>query len=136
MNPLLKVIDDYKKDVAYGIKLFHKKYGEVNLLREWRKNNIPQVGKLSDTVEYQFHGIGCNLDFGTHDTDFNFGDNQRYDGFDLWRITLYIEGKKVYTEYNNNEEKIKNDFQDLIDNGIIVCSHFENDRLCYLKEDL
>lgn len=58
------------------------------------KNNIPQVGKLSDTVGYQFHGIGCYLDYGAYYVNFDFGDNQRYDGFDLWRITRYTEEKK------------------------------------------
>lgn len=46
MNPLLKVIDDYKKDVAYGIKLFHKKYGKVNLIREWRKTIFHKLVNL------------------------------------------------------------------------------------------
>ncbi len=117
---LKTVIDDYLVEVQKGINLFKLKIGDTPPLVAWRNNDIPQQGKLSDDVEYQFHGIGCVLVFPEYEVDFDFGPDNRNDGFDLWRLSLYVSSRAERYPYYQDEEKLKKEFENAVEANVIA----------------
>ncbi|WP_431078424.1 DUF6896 domain-containing protein [Pseudomonas siliginis] len=47
---------------------------------------IESCGEVIDGIEYELHGIGCAIHFPTESVDFDYGSNNRIDGFDEWRL--------------------------------------------------
>ena len=128
---LKQLINDYLSDVKMGASLIEKQLGEENNIKDWN-NYIPRSGTLSDTINYQFHGIGCLFEFEDYDVDFDFGENWRIDGFDLWRLSLYVEERpSKYLKYND-KSKLKQDFEQAIEQGVIYKSKSVHDNLYYL----
>jgi hypothetical protein len=116
---LKALIDDYLADVANGIDLFKLKIGDKNPLKAWRDNDIPQKGNLTDDVKYELHGIGCLLVYPEYEVDFDFGPDERIDGFDLWRLSQYVAGRvNRYPEYEDTNN-LKRDFEQAVNNGEI-----------------
>ncbi len=113
------LISDYLADVQKGISLFKEKIGDTHPLSAWRNDGLPQKGKLSDDVEYQFHGVGCLLIFPEHEVDFDFGLGGRVDGFDLWRLNLYVESSPEKYSYYNGNDLLKKDFELAVEKGEI-----------------
>ncbi|OCQ23658.1 hypothetical protein A7985_06870 [Pseudoalteromonas luteoviolacea] len=113
------LIDDYLDDVARGVELLKELTEGKPPLRAWRDNDIPQKGLLTSGVEYELHGVGCLLSYKDYDVDFDFGPDDRADGFDLWRLTQYVSergGKyNMYTKSNN----LKQDFEQAVKEGTI-----------------
>jgi len=71
-------------------------------------------------VEYQFHGIGCLLIFSDREVDFDFGPENRTDGFDLWRLTEYtLSCPEKYPEYKD-KDKLKQDFENAVQQEMIT----------------
>jgi len=120
MNPKLKtVIDDYLDAVKQGMALFVEKVGDTPPLVAWKEKQIPQKGNLSKEVEYQFHGIGCLLIFSDYEVDFDFGPDDRFDGFDLWRLGQYVSSRlDKYPDYQD-EDRLEHDFDQAIKGGEI-----------------
>ena len=105
------VIEDYLQEVEHAVMLFKDIIGDKNPLKAWKDNDIPQKGKLTEGVEYEFHGIGCVLIYKNHEIDFDFGPEGRYDGFDLWRLTQFIESRaEKYPRYQD-KDVLKGDFE-------------------------
>ena len=118
-KPLQKVIDDYLSKVEQGVSLFKKQLGDKHPLQAWGNKDIPQRGKLSDAIEYEFHGIGCALIFSDCEVDFDFGPDDRVDGFDLWRLTQYLLScPNKYPDYS--ADKIKKDFENALEHKAIT----------------
>jgi hypothetical protein len=71
------------------------------------------------------------------DFDFAFFPEPRHDGFDLWRITGFIQNQiSKYPEYQD-KNKIENDFNELIKNGIIIKPKLDNiTTLYFFRETL
>ena len=107
-STIIPLIHTYQQYVAEGIALFRSNLGvRGHLLRAWRRSSlppdpaadakngpaIPQRGTLDTDrdITYSFHGAGCRLEFGDHMVDFDFGPDQRFDGFDAWRLHLLAE---------------------------------------------
>ncbi|WHI48193.1 hypothetical protein [Microbulbifer sp. VAAF005] len=113
-----KVVDDYLAAVGKGISLFKKEVGEMPPLEAWRDKKLPQSGSFPSGVEYQFHGIGCLLIFNDCEVDFDFGPDNRSDGFDLWRLSGYISScPQKYPAYS--EENLKKDFAEAVSQELI-----------------
>jgi hypothetical protein len=103
-SAIIPLIHIYQQYVGEAIGLFRSNLGvRGNLLRAWRRSLLPPDPKdlndgpaisqrgsldLDRGITYSFHGIGCRLDFDGHVIDFDFGPDQRYDGFDAWRLHL------------------------------------------------
>ncbi len=90
MNDLEQLIVEYLKEVEQGLKLIDQKIGRRDILAAWRQKLLPRKGVLQDGIEYELHGIGCCLIFPDHMVDFDFAPGGRSDGFDLWRLGLYV----------------------------------------------
>lgn len=117
---LNRLIDDYLTDVAYGVSLFKKLTGDKAPLKAWRDNDIPQKGVLSDGIEYELHGIGCLIIYPDYDVDFDFAPNDRIDGFDLWRLSLYLKERVGRYPAYENVDILKKDFEEAIKKGNIA----------------
>ncbi len=118
---LLSIIQDYQSAVKKGVTAMQEHYCTQELLQGWKQKEIPKTGKLSSGVAFDFHGVGCFLELDNTEVDFDFGPNDRYDGFDLWRLKIFMESRKNEYDnfYLNNLELLENHFYDLEKNNII-----------------
>ncbi|MFJ3008834.1 DUF6896 domain-containing protein [Pseudomonas fluorescens] len=112
-DKILKVlITDFLEDVESTLKLLEKKFGSRSLHQLWKDKKISQRGEVSEGISYQLHGIGCMIEFPDHCIDFDFGPNERTDGFDAWRLFNYAcdhpEKYPSYTKLENIEAGLKN----------------------------
>ena len=120
MNNIFKIIKDYQKTVQIGVLALQKEYSTKTLLNDWNNGLIPKSGKLKSGMEFEFHGVGCILTINNIDVDFDFGPNNRFDGFDLWRISNFIdEFEDKHPLYKKNNNQLKVDFLGLEKNKII-----------------
>ena len=79
----------------------------------FRQSGIERSGKL-DSYSYAFHGIGCRFKFEGFTVDYDYAENGRIDGFDLWRLSrfgeqfdefrVYIESGQIDLDFKTAEE--------------------------------
>jgi len=136
---LLDIIKDYQEAADRAVKIFQKKYNVDNLLQGYHGKVYTQTGKLIEEglYFYAFHGIGLAAHFKDKivDFDFAFFPEQRHDGFDLWRITNFVENQRnKYPEYKD-KKKIEKEFNELIDRGIIAIPKLEHSTNLYFLTD-
>jgi hypothetical protein len=136
MKGILKLINDYQNAVKFGVEQMQKEFNTKQLLRAWGSKAIPKEGVLKSGIEYDFHGVGCMLTINNLDVDFDFGPDDRCDGFDAWRLGLFVnERPRLYKRYFENEQLLKNDFQELIEKNIVIKpGWFPGSSLCYFAD--
>jgi len=127
---IMELITDFINTVNDGVQIFKDKYGVSNLLEGWHKGLYEQTGKLRDLgIEfYAFHGCGLSLHFRNKKVDFDFVhlSEQRYDGFDLWRLHGFVNGQpKKYNKYLDRSN-LEKDFKLLIEKEVICLPIQEN----------
>lgn len=120
---LINVIRDYQDTANLVVAIFKKKYGVENILEAWHQNVYKQTGKLKGLgiKFYAFHGIGIAVKFSDKFIDFDFAEipELRHDGFDLWRLTSFIESQpKKFGKYLD-KSVLQRDFENMINEGII-----------------
>lgn len=121
MKDILALINDYQDTVRFGVEEMQKKFNTRQLLRAWKSNAIPQHGILNSGTEYDFHGVGCFLTINNITVNFDFGPDDRYDGFDLWRLGCFVDERpELYKEYFENKNLLEKDFQSLVENHVII----------------
>ncbi|TSJ47605.1 DUF6896 domain-containing protein [Fluviicola chungangensis] len=135
----LDIIKDYQSLADKAVKIFQNKYQVNNILEGWHSRKYEQTGKLPDEglSFYAFHGIGLAAHFKDEivDFDFAFFPEPRHDGFDLWRLTNFIQNQIAkYPEYEDNK-KIEREFNDLIKNGVIAKPKLEFSTTLYFFKD-
>lgn len=121
---LLDIIKDYQSGADKAVQIFKEKYNVEDILEGWHRKVYKQTGKLIDEglYYYAFHGIGLAAHFKDKivDFDFEYFPEPRHDGFDLWRLSNFIQNQRnKYPEYKD-KEKIEREFYELIENGIIA----------------
>lgn len=138
-NELLKIIHDYQLSVKKGVSEMQEYYSTKELLKGWKSKRIPKSGKLPSGIEFDFHGVGCFLEIEGVETNFDFGPEDRYDGFDLWRLTYFMKSRKNASDnfYLKNSELLEIHFNDMEKNKIIYRPNwFPGTTLYYfIKED-
>jgi hypothetical protein len=114
MRPeLLQLINDYQQYVAKACRLLREHlHEEDSILGVWQTRKIPQRGFLDDsrTIRYFFHGIGCRVEFGSIMVDFDFGPDERHDGFDAWRLSRFaktVATHASFVDHNQLHEELK-----------------------------
>ena len=123
---IIDMITDYQQTVDYVMMAFKEEFNRTDLLTACRHDKIyPQDGKLQKhhIKRYAFHGIGLAVEFDdntTVDFDFAFLPEQRYDGFDLWRLSEFVSSRPGRYGKYLDEKKLEYDFNSLIKQGIIV----------------
>ena len=69
------------------------------------------------------------------DFDFAYFPEPRHDGFDLWRLTNFIQNQcNKYPDYQD-KEKIEREFNELIKNGVIAKPKLENSTTLYFYKN-
>jgi len=132
---LLDIIKDYQISTDKAVQIFKKKYKVNDILEGWYSRVYEQTGKIIDEglYFYAFHGIGLAAHFKDKIVDFDFAyfPEPRHDGFDLWRLTGFIQNQhNKYPEYRD-KEKIVREFNELIKNGIVAQPKLENSTTLY-----
>lgn len=91
----MTLIQRYLEAVAQLTARLAKAYGVESLFLARRDGKIPRSGSFGDGGEFQFHGIGCNIDDGFISVNFDFFADGRTDGFDAWRLHTFAEDNSV-----------------------------------------
>jgi hypothetical protein len=99
---LESLIFDFLTAVEDSLVLLERQFGSRSLLALWREKKIEQRGELRHGISYQLHGKGCMIEYPEFCIDFDYGPNERTDGFDAWRLYNYAcefpEKHKKYTD--------------------------------------
>lgn len=111
------LIHEYLTQVEKATILLEQTFGTKNILQLWRSKEIPQRGRITDNISYELHGIGCRVDFSGVCIDFDYGPNERVDGFDPWRLYIYAcEVPHRYKKYTN-QNTLKLEFNNYVAQG-------------------
>lgn len=95
------LITDFQKTAKSVAEIFYNKYNTQELLLAYRnKKIIPREGSFDLIKEYSFHGGGLYAKIENVEIDFDFGENDRVDGFDAWRLWKFAESKH-YSLFNS-----------------------------------
>jgi hypothetical protein len=86
MADIERLIKDFQDSVKEVVELFYKKYNRKDLLCAWHEGIYSQTGKIGPTAKYSFHGVGLAVELNDKTIDFDFGEDDRIDGFDTWRL--------------------------------------------------
>lgn len=136
---LIDIIKDYQESADRAVTIFKNKFKVDNLLEGWHSKVYNQTGKLINEgiYFYAFHGIGLAAHFKDKivDFDFAFFPEQRHDGFDLWRLTNFIQNQRnKYPEFKD-KKKIEKEFNELIKRGIIIIPKLKHSTNLYFFTD-
>ena len=113
------LIKDFLSKVEKGTTLLQEKFGTRNILRLWRSGQIERCGEIIDGVEYELHGIGCAIHFPAESVDFDYGSNNRIDGFDEWRLYMYATDRPVKYKKYTDMKFLESEFKTYMDSGRI-----------------
>lgn len=99
------LILDFQKTTKLVVDKFIEKYGRTELFDTGRsKTIIPREGAFDIIEEYSFHGCGLYAKLKDVEIDFDFGENNRIDGFDAWRLKSFADSKAdLYSMFNNEK---------------------------------
>lgn len=133
---VIEAIKEYQGYVAKGNSLLVDKYDlEVSPFKAFKRKLISKSGilDLEKNISYSFHGVGCSVIFGETKVDFDYGPNQRIDGFDFWRLYEFI--KTSNKSYNHLLLTLEENFKNLEHKGIIECPEWlPSKHLYYFSE--
>lgn len=91
---LADLIQDYQGKVYEALALMQRSGIRMPSSRfGWVTSRTPQNGKLNGDISYFKHGAGCAVYFPDDEVDFDFGDGGEINGFDVRRLSLFLEGK-------------------------------------------
>lgn len=111
------LINEYLDQVNLATKLLQEKFGTTQILGLWHSKKITRTGKLTKDTTYELHGVGCRIYIESTCIDFDYGPDNRTDGFDAWRLYIYAcERSKKYKAYTNLE-KTEEDLKKYISSG-------------------
>jgi len=95
INDIEALIVDFQSSVREAVQLFYDKYQRTDLLRALHEGVFPQSGQIANK-RYSFHGIGLGIASRDKEVDFDFGPNDRIDGFDSWRLFIFANSQVRY----------------------------------------
>jgi len=113
------LITDFLSKVEIGTELLQKKFGTRNILRLWRSKQIERCGEITDEIQYELHGVGCAIHFPSESVDFDYGSNNRIDGFDVWRLYIYASDRPSKYKKYCNQKIVEKEFKEYIASGRI-----------------
>ncbi|MGQ7863762.1 DUF6896 domain-containing protein [Pseudomonas sp. 32A] len=114
---LENLINEYLDQVKKATDLLERIFGTKNILRLWHSKEILQRGRVTDDVSYELHGVGCRVYLSEICVDFDYGPNERVDGFDPWRLYMYAcEMPRKYKKYTD-KTALEQDFSKYIAQG-------------------
>jgi hypothetical protein len=121
---LAHLISKYQKAVKSAVTLLEDsgiQLPDSNV--EWACADIPHKGVLIGAISYFKHGYGCVVYLPTGTVDFDFGKSGEINGFDLWRLTCFVEDN--YADYGfENEKELKVCFEQAKKAGAFIYSGY------------
>ncbi len=90
-----ELIDEFLIESEYAANCFYKKFNRKDLLSASKDGTIEKSGKIEGLQHYAFHGIGLYARRKNCEIDFDFGLDDRIDGFDAWRLKDFAKSRKV-----------------------------------------
>ncbi|MBD9598142.1 hypothetical protein IB270_35620 [Ensifer sp. ENS05] len=119
MSELLILARDYLAEVEGCLDLFESKFGRRDIIKAWREGTLEREGLLNETIGYQIHGRGCQVEFADHDVEFDFMDWDGAVGFDAWKILAYAQQfPERYPKLTSNAH-VEQELQLCIETGAI-----------------
>lgn len=118
------LIAEYLSATRQIKELFQSRFGVDDLLRARRTGALPKEGVLDPDkgIRFSFHGVGCTIESKGQSIDFDFGPGGRVDGFDLWRLQLFLGSRLDKYPGLATEEEQAAASSELISRGAIVRS--------------
>lgn len=113
-NDIEDLINDFLAKVDTATLLLEKKFGTKNILRLWRSNQIQRCGDITSDAQYELHGVGCIVHLATESVNFDYGFNNRIDGFDAWRLYIYALDRPLKYKKFCDKKILEKEFNDLI----------------------
>ncbi|MGE1152151.1 DUF6896 domain-containing protein [Pseudomonas kitaguniensis] len=114
---LENLIAEYLAHVKKATDLLDQSFGTKNILRLWHSKQIPRRGAVTPDVTYELHGIGCSVFLSEICVDFDYGPNERVDGFDAWRLYMYAcEVPNRYEKYTD-KKFLEREFSEYLKKG-------------------
>ena len=110
----LRLVRDYQHAVARVVRELQAYHGVEDLLSARESGAIPSAGEAP--FSFTFHGIGCRAHVDGSDVDFDFGPDRRIDGFDAWRLSIFVNG---YASSELDDERIRGLLLDLARAGLV-----------------
>lgn len=95
---LLSLIRERTAKVLLAVQRLKEKFSDVNFLAAKNSEQIPKRGFLNqeETISYNFHGIGCLIDFGGDEINFDFDFNSgNHTGFNVWHVLEFLNSHKT-----------------------------------------
>ncbi|HSH70836.1 MAG TPA: hypothetical protein VK997_13005 [Deferrisomatales bacterium] len=132
-NELQKLIRLFQEYVSRAENRMREHFG-LEEPRNWNRAGFPRNGEFG-SCSYSFHGAGCRFDFGEREVDYDYGDQWRTDGFDLWRLSIFGEQFEEFSSYVSSGA-LKADFKTAVAAGEIRPSGGKYDNLYYLAGGL
>lgn len=132
-NELRELIDAYHSKAFELIPQLFKAL-ELTLpisKTDWVRLDVPQRGKVGDSLQYFKHGYGVAIKFDGGEIDIDFGDKGEYNGFDGWRLFRFAEESNFRTPYKDHRE-VEADIIDAVQNGQLRDSGYS---LYFLNND-
>jgi hypothetical protein len=116
---LCALIQEYQSRVQEAVNLFGE-HKNMNPLY-WRSELLPRRGFIDEaqTLSYYFHGIGCQVELPSGPVDWDWGHEERIDGFDEWRLCQFAEeGTTNFPEFVD-KENLEAVFAEAVSQGLI-----------------
>lgn len=128
-----KLISDYQEYVRRVVLALRAGFGYYDLLEAYHQRKIPKEGVING-IEYSFHGVGCLGVVDGLEVDFDFGPDERIDGFDAWRLWRFVEQQpEAYPQFQRKED-VKAALERLARSDEIECpGAYPSPHLWYLK---
>lgn len=121
---LLALIREYQSAVKAAVGLMVE--SGISLPRsndEWAKTRVAGRGVLAGGIRFRKHGYGCEVLLTNRPVDFDFGAKGEYDGFDLWRLTIFAKGRLAEFEISS-EDELERLFKAAVHAGILRYSGY------------
>ncbi|WP_158826735.1 DUF6896 domain-containing protein [Mucilaginibacter lacusdianchii] len=97
MNDIETLIFDFQQSVKEVVQLFYDKYKRKDLLNAWHQRVFPSVGCFGKVMKrYNFHGIGLCVELSDKVVEFDFGPDDRIDGYDAWRLFNFADSQEKH----------------------------------------
>ena len=137
-DELFVVIRAFQAEVAEGVALLARHLGTAST-SEQRDLVRKRAGFLDEarTRRCAFHGKGCRLQLGRRRfIDWDYGYEGRTDGFDLWRLEIFLRSRRKLQRVLALE-RLKEAFEEARGAGVIRAPWLDrHDGLHYVARDL
>ena len=133
-DKLVRLIHDYQEQVSTFVAALRRQYDVEDVFDIRRRQLVRGQGKLDDQkgTIFQFHGVGCWFKSGRAEVDFDFGPDDRHDGFDGWRLWHFAQClPNEYPEFQRLEV-VESVLGELVTDGLVHRPHWmPSPHLCY-----